>query len=686
VFDFSPSEITAGGFFGWGEQTVGYKYYVGLHVQVCLAADGIKQIWFADRPVWPVLYDATVEAADATVSASIDAIGAFGGEQHEGGIYGTIYIQYGAAAQGRNSYLQSKLGTGIPAYRGMLGMIWEHLYIGTTSYVKPMTVLAKRTDILCDHTEMWYIAKANIGDDHLNAIHVLYEMLTSRLIGCGKSTSLIGDSFATAADICYDEGLGLDICWDSAPDDVQSMIDHICDIIDGALYQDLSTGKFEIGLARDDYDPGDLDVYDESYFWVEQMEYPSPGKTPSKTIVRFHDRASTKTRPAYDDDIALMEVQGNTPVTQEFDYSGFIADEVLANTVAARMQTHASAMPKTLILVGDRRMADLHKNSVFKINYTELGITEMIVRVVGPEYGSVREGSVRLTVVEDIYGDALTTYGAPPLRGSAPTDDPVIDFQWACDPATGTLSYGGRIYDQGHVYCPVADSVGTTDQYIWWDRSDPYEWQHGSAAPTAPGTFVVADHVGCAVNTHHTLDKTTDPSELPPTGANWRCTVDGDDQLILQHTADDGATWDDQGTFDGAGGMALDNLTVNVRATIEELLTNKDAAFDAAYDNGNSGATKTIDWTNGNKQTLTLTGAPGCTVTFTAPAGAANLVLLLVQGSGGSKTATWPATAKWPSGTAPTLSTTAGAVDMICAYWDGAGYHCAVLKDFKVPA
>ena len=34
-----------------------------------------------------------------------------------------------------------------------------------------------------------------------------------------------------------------------------------------------------------------------------------------------------------------------------------------------------------------------------------------------------------------------------------------------------------------------------------------------------------------------------------------------------------------------------------------------------------------------------------------------NIILILVQDGTGSRTATWPATVKWPSGTAPTLST-----------------------------
>ena len=102
------------------------------------------------------------------------------------------------------------------------------------------------------------------------------------------------------------------------------------------------------------------------------------------------------------------------------------------------------------------------------------------------------------------------------------------------------------------------------------------------------------------------------------------------------------------------------------------------------YNNGNSGATKTITWTNGNKQKLTLTG--NCTFTFVAPAGACSITLKLIQDNTGNRTITWPATVKWPAGTAPTLTTAGNAVDIISFYYDETNYHGASSLAFAVPA
>lgn len=96
-------------------------------------------------------------------------------------------------------------------------------------------------------------------------------------------------------------------------------------------------------------------------------------------------------------------------------------------------------------------------------------------------------------------------------------------------------------------------------------------------------------------------------------------------------------------------------------------------AYFTETDNGNSGTSDTIDWGASNKQKSTLTG--NCTFVFTAPTGPCSLILKLVQDGTGSRTVTWPANVKWPAGTAPTLTTTAGRVDIITFYYDGTNYY-----------
>ena len=102
---------------------------------------------------------------------------------------------------------------------------------------------------------------------------------------------------------------------------------------------------------------------------------------------------------------------------------------------------------------------------------------------------------------------------------------------------------------------------------------------------------------------------------------------------------------------------------------------------DGEVDNGNSSTADTIDWGAGNFQKSTMTG--NCTYTFTAPDGPGRYQLMLVQDGTGSRTATWPASVKWPGGTAPTLSTAASAIDIITFYYDGTSYYGVDTLDFQ---
>ncbi|GIW70312.1 MAG: hypothetical protein KatS3mg101_1059 [Patescibacteria group bacterium] len=128
----------------------------------------------------------------------------------------------------------------------------------------------------------------------------------------------------------------------------------------------------------------------------------------------------------------------------------------------------------------------------------------------------------------------------------------------------------------------------------------------------------------------------------------------------------------------GSGDDANVGLKLNTKGTglIESVKGHKfdtEAVFDAEYDNGNSGASATINWTNGNKQKLTLTG--NATLTFTNPSGACNLILKLVQDATGGRSPTFPSSVKWVGGSAPTWSTAANAVDIVALYFDGTNYY-----------
>lgn len=95
-------------------------------------------------------------------------------------------------------------------------------------------------------------------------------------------------------------------------------------------------------------------------------------------------------------------------------------------------------------------------------------------------------------------------------------------------------------------------------------------------------------------------------------------------------------------------------------------------AYQTQYDAGNSGATKTIDWSNGNEQLLLLTA--DCVLTFAnAKAGGRYLLRVKQDGTGG-RTLSWPASVVWNANVVPTLQSGAASLSLIAFYYDGVSY------------
>lgn len=80
----------------------------------------------------------------------------------------------------------------------------------------------------------------------------------------------------------------------------------------------------------------------------------------------------------------------------------------------------------------------------------------------------------------------------------------------------------------------------------------------------------------------------------------------------------------------------------------------------------------TVNWDNGNVQTLTLTS--NTTLTFTNGQAGGEYKLILRQDSSAGRTVSWPSSVLWPGDGTPILSTTTLASDVISFIFDGTNY------------
>jgi len=132
-----------------------------------------------------------------------------------------------------------------------------------------------------------------------------------------------------------------------------------------------------------------------------------------------------------------------------------------------------------------------------------------------------------------------------------------------------------------------------------------------------------------------------------------------------------------------------DISTTLVGRSTTDTLTNK-TLIDPAVNNYTEGAVdlgtvttaSTIDLTNGTVQTATLTSSTACTFTMPAAVAGKSFVLFLKQATTtGSGSATFTGV-KWPDGTPPTISTTAGQMDILTFTSDGTNWYGTFIQGF----
>ena len=121
-----------------------------------------------------------------------------------------------------------------------------------------------------------------------------------------------------------------------------------------------------------------------------------------------------------------------------------------------------------------------------------------------------------------------------------------------------------------------------------------------------------------------------------------------------------GTAWGTSYTTSGSG-------TVVALATNPTITNYTETPYTA-----NSSTAITLALTNGTVQIITLTG--NATITMPTATSGKSFILMLKQDGTGSRTVTW-STVKWPSGTAPTITSTASKQDIFSFFADGTNWY-----------
>lgn len=464
---FGKMTLEGGG--GGGSQVIGYRYYFGLHMGVSRGpVDELLAIRVGEKLAW---------AGSVTDNANfrINAANLFGGDKGEGGISGWCAVRFGAPSQSDDfavptevvgsvggswftlpgevvglpaTTLQSVTGFTQPNFRGMFTLFFDGLVTSLNPYPKAWKMRVRRVLKGWQEGTMpsWVTTYGRIimtpndfaslsdqfGDKYIHAMNpaaIIYECLTNKQWGRGLDVSAIDDdSFAASAQKLFEEGFGLCIKW-SRKETIRSFIQSILNHCAGTLYTDRRTGKITFRLIRDDYDVATLPLFtpESGLLEVSANDVTNNAEQINEVQVKYRHAVTNETRIVRTDSLGgVMGAYGITNSTTR-DFVG-IPTASLAQRVAERELRGLASNIRRYTFSLDRRGYTVYPGQAIRIAHPAMDIPDTVVRV-GKIEESFKEGKIKITAVQDVFGLPSETFGGSVGSTWTPPDNtPCVPF------------------------------------------------------------------------------------------------------------------------------------------------------------------------------------------------------------------------------------------------------------------
>lgn len=385
------------GMFTSKKQVIGYRYHVGLHMIFGYGDANCRllEIRVKEDQAWK----GNMGAGDGY----IDKVNLWGGDKDGGGMQGTFTFCPGGRAQGQNAYLKKVLGDRVPAYRGVVGITWNRGYHGIRTILDPWSVQIQRLPSLL-------ASGYHDINGEANGAEILYECLTDQVIGLGLTGDEIDvPAFRAAAKTLYDEGLGLSFIWDNAKS-IEEIIKEIDRHLESLTYQDPLTGLWTMKLIREDYVLSALPKVNPSNATLEKFNRPTADELVNEVkVIYTSEEYQGKAIPVQVQDLAAFHNRDYQKISSEATYPG-ITQEDLAKRLAARDLRSLSYPFARVQLKVNRSFYNLRPVDRILFDWPPLGITNMPLIVMERDLGTLAEGTISLTCVQDVFGVGEALY------------------------------------------------------------------------------------------------------------------------------------------------------------------------------------------------------------------------------------------------------------------------------------
>jgi hypothetical protein len=408
---------------------VGYKYHLGIIQGLCWGktpqgSQGIdmRAILCDDRVIWQ-----HPENSEKFTDIPVDEPTFFGAETQEGGIYGQFRIHHGEQWNAfpivPSAYWEAQTGVTMPDYHDLAYVEWlgysslrnakPQGWMGNSGRALPFAFLFRRLagGMFPGFGDIHIPGSINV---HQNPIFALAECYTSLEWGMQYPVARLGASWEGAADTCVDEGLAWAYDWDRESS-VEDMAAEILRYVDGVVYTDLLTGKLEIVLARDDYDPEDLDeLSDDDNVEIVSLSRGAIIDTKNELRVLYTDRESL-----LHEEVALVvrDAANNTSqdatIAATVRYRGCPHGDI-ALRIGMRDLTALSLELWRGTLKVDAKFYRFHPGKVFKFTQPEEGIDQVIMRATRVKHGTLKDPRIEIEFIEDVFAAGTQTYTSPP--------------------------------------------------------------------------------------------------------------------------------------------------------------------------------------------------------------------------------------------------------------------------------
>ena len=401
------------GLFSSKRVTVGYKYYLGLALGLCLGPGvELRRIWIEKDEVW------SGTAGPDPTAISINLPSLYGGDEKGGGFVSTLRFYGGSFAQAVNAYLVGQVSPDeTPAYVGQSYIVLERAYIGTSAQLKAFSFeLARYTNGL------GLPGGTNVVGEDLNPAELIYQLLTLSWGGLGVSSDEIDlPSFLAAGATLATEGNGMSLIISRA-NSGKDAIEEVLRQIDGVMYQDPSTGKIILDLIREDYVLEELTVLDPSNIVsVRNFSRTSWEDTFNQVRVTFTNRSNKYERgSAIVQDLANINSQGRLRSTN-LSFPG-CSNSALAVALATRELTQLSVPMFKATLEVNRTASQLRPGEPFIFSWPEYGIEQVIMRVQRFNLGELVDGRIVIDCIQDEFAVDQTVFAAPEDTRHTPID------------------------------------------------------------------------------------------------------------------------------------------------------------------------------------------------------------------------------------------------------------------------